>query len=319
MAILDLPDPSIPGEHGVLELTYGSGTDVRRHEFGSGADLITETVDGTRFLQPWDDDRWGRARKVFWDFDRDELPLQGRAWYPDDPGLFPLVLIVHGNHRMEEFSDPGYEYLGELLASRGFIMVSVDENFINGNIRQENDVRGWLLLEHLRVWEQWNEDPEHPLYGLVDMGRIGLIGHSPGGEAVAVAAAFNDLPYYPDDATVEFDYNFDIGAVIAIAPIMGQYRPGGRFTTPRDINYFVIHGANDMDVSSFSSGSGQFEKVTFTGDEVVFPLEWFVGANPALDTTQLRRVEFVFDKTESGVIILDSVGFRGPPASSGGP
>ena len=34
--------------------------------------------------------------------------------------------IVHGNHGMDDFSDPGYAYLGELLANRGFIVASVD-------------------------------------------------------------------------------------------------------------------------------------------------------------------------------------------------
>ena len=53
---------------------------------------------------------------------------------PRGDGPFPLALIVHGNHSMEDYSDPGYAYLGELLASRGIIMASVDENFINGII-----------------------------------------------------------------------------------------------------------------------------------------------------------------------------------------
>ena len=46
-------------------------------------------------------------------------------------GTFPLVLIVHGNHLMNDYSDPGYEYLGRSLASKGYIFVSVDENFLN--------------------------------------------------------------------------------------------------------------------------------------------------------------------------------------------
>jgi hypothetical protein len=52
---------------------------------------------------------------------------------------------------MKDFSDPGYAYLGELFASRGFIAVSVDENFLNGDIRSENDARAYVLLEHLKV------------------------------------------------------------------------------------------------------------------------------------------------------------------------
>ena len=34
--------------------------------------------------------------------------------------------------------------------SRGYIAVSVDENFLNGGIRTENDARGWMLLKHLK-------------------------------------------------------------------------------------------------------------------------------------------------------------------------
>ena len=92
--------------------------------------------------------------------------------------------IVHGNHNPQDFSDPGYGYLGELLASRGFILVSVDENFINGGLRGENDGRAWLLLKHLEAWKQWNDCAGSPFYHKVDMSNIALMGHSRGGEAV---------------------------------------------------------------------------------------------------------------------------------------
>ena len=52
---------------------------------------------------------------------------------PEGEGPFPLTLIVHGNHNMIDYSDEGYGYLGNLLASRGIIVVSVDQNFINGH------------------------------------------------------------------------------------------------------------------------------------------------------------------------------------------
>ena len=42
--------------------------------------------------------------------------------------------------------------------------------------------------EHLRLWREWQGDPENPLHGLADLDRIALIGHSRGGEAVATAA-----------------------------------------------------------------------------------------------------------------------------------
>jgi hypothetical protein len=58
-------------------------------------------------------------------------------------------------------------------------------------------------------------------------------GHSRGGEAVAVAAAFNRLSHYPDDATIKFTYNFDIKSIVAIAPVDGQYQPAGKPTPSR--------------------------------------------------------------------------------------
>jgi hypothetical protein len=176
---------------------------------------------------------------------------------------------------MEAFSDPGYAYLGELLASQGFIVVSVDENFLNSSLSdmvdpinsrpsKENDARGWMLLEHLAQWRRWNSDPAHPMFGRVDMERIGLMGHSRGGEAAAVAAAFNGLSHYPDDATLPFDYGFKIGAVVAIAPVDGQYKPRERPTPLKDTNYFVIHGSLDGDVTSFM-GASQFSRIALTG------------------------------------------------------
>jgi len=43
---LDLPNPGLPGDYGVLTLTYGSGKDEHRHEYGAGADLISRRRSG---------------------------------------------------------------------------------------------------------------------------------------------------------------------------------------------------------------------------------------------------------------------------------
>lgn len=269
---LDLPDPAAPGPFRVLELTYGSGTDKRRPEYGKAADLVTEPVDATPFIK--NNKGWRMSlRRLYWGFGFDAFPVNGRVWHPEGDGPFPLALIVHGNHKMEQYSDSGYEYLGRLLASRGFIFVSIDENFFNGSfrggLRRENDGRGWMLLQHLKAWRTWADTPGNPFHGRVDMDRIALIGHSRGGEAAAIAACFNRLTRYPDDATVAFDFGFAIRGVVAIAPSDGQYLPADRPTPLEDVSYLVLQGAYDADVSSFS-GDKQFQRVRFTGKSFEF-------------------------------------------------
>jgi dienelactone hydrolase len=258
----DAPDPSQPGSFTVRRLYYGSGTDKRRREYRDSVTLRTGVVNATPFIRGADP-KMLRERWAYWGFDARRLPVNGRVWYPEGPGPFPLVLIVHGNHDMKKFSDPGYAYLGELLASRGYILASVDENFLNGNLRNENDARGWMLLQHLVAWRRFNADSTSPLYHKVDLSRIALMGHSRGGEAVAVAAEFNRLSRFPDDARVTFDFNFDIRTVVAIAPVDGQYRPADQGTPLTDINYLVLHGAHDSDVSTFM-GQRQYQRVRFT-------------------------------------------------------
>ena len=129
--------------------------------------LRTPTVDGSKLASV--PGPAGKEREKYWGFGFNKMPVNGRVWYPEGEGPFPLVLIVHGNHNMREFSDPGYAYLGELLASRGFILVSVDENFLNGGIRGENDARGWMLLQHLRQWRRFNDSTGSPFAGKVGM------------------------------------------------------------------------------------------------------------------------------------------------------
>lgn len=254
------PNPADTGSFGVKTLFYGSGTDKRRSEYGKGVTITTKTVDVSPFASIPKPQQ--KRRQRFWGFDLKKAPLNARVWYPDGPGPFPLVLMVHGNHNPEKFSDPGYAYLGELLASRGYIMASIDENFING-LSEENDGRAWLLLKHLEVWKQFNETAGGPFHQRVDMTNIALMGHSRGGEAAAVAAAFNTLAFYPDDFKQKFNFNFAIKSVVAIAPVDGQYKPTGQFTPLENVNYLLIHGSHDGDVST-AVGLRQYERLKFT-------------------------------------------------------
>jgi hypothetical protein len=316
-AQLSAPNPANPGPYAVKFLTYGNGTDIRRPEYARSVAIKTATVDASPFFQ--DFKGWKAwLRKRYWGFGMDKLPLNARVWYPDGPGPFPLALIVHGNHNMAEFSDPGYQYLGELLASRGFILASIDENFLNSGLfhdpPKQQAVRGWMLLEHLKVWRTWNSTPGNLFYQKVDLANVALLGHSRGGEAVATAALFNQLDYYPDDATIHFNYHFPIKSLVAIAPADGQYKPAGQWRVIQNVSYFTIQGANDGDVSSFD-GSRQFDHVRYTEPGPWFkselyiyranhgqfnsvwgrsdagePLGWFLNLRPLLDPNDQRKI-----------------------------
>lgn len=233
-------NPGEPGPYQVASFRYGSRHNPRRPEYAHAA-VRTEPFD----LSPFFDD----LNEPFWGYDASQTPVNGIVWYPLGPGPFPVFLIVHGNHNPAAFSESGYDYLGELLASRGIVVVSVDQNMLNGNHRGENGARAILLLEHARTVLDMNANPGTPLAGRLDTTRVALAGHSRGGEAAALAAMLNHQPMYPGDGTVLLDYDVPVRGVISIAPVEGQYRPAGReLPVPPEVHYMVLHGSQDGDV-----------------------------------------------------------------------
>lgn len=226
-------------------------------------------------------------RELYWGFGMDAVPLAGQVWYPNaersEDEKYPVLFIIHGNHIMTEESHLGYAYLGEYLATRGYVVISVDENCLNGYINfglsNEDDARAVLLLENIKWMNDWCTTAESPLYGLAEFSDLTVAGHSRGGEAAAIAAVFNSLDCYPDNGMIEFDYGFDIESVIAIAPTWNQYLPAGQMLSLEDVNYLLVQGANDGDVSVFM-GMDQYQNISFTGEKDCFKTYLYVaGAN----------------------------------------
>lgn len=255
---LDLQNPAEPGTFAFEAFTYGSGEDKHRSIFGKDVDLQSTAVDASAYIT-----KWKKLKKLFWGFDEKSLPLNGRVWMPDGEGPFPIALIVHGNHLMEDFSDGGYGYLGELLASKGIIAVSLDENFLNYSVWSgipSNDmkVRAWVLLKHLQQIKQFNEKPDNAFYGRVDFEKVALIGHSRGGQAVAMAADADR--WFMDDRTLESLEDVVIESVIAIAPTDKQVDE--KSASLKNVNYLTLQGARDADVNNFY-GDRQFNRTSF--------------------------------------------------------
>src|SRR5947209_20409347 len=90
------PNPGEKGTFAVRTLYYGSGTDKRRAEFRDSVTIKTRTVDASPFVSTEPDN--AKNREKDWGFGFNKFPINGRVWYPDGAGPFPLVLIVHGNH-----------------------------------------------------------------------------------------------------------------------------------------------------------------------------------------------------------------------------
>jgi dienelactone hydrolase len=279
VAAIATADPGARGPCAVTTFAYGSGVEPGRTDFGDGAEFKTEPADASLLLPDLKGFRKS-ARGWYWGFHPERFPVNGHVWQPEGAGPFPLVLIVHGNHNMEEYSDPGYQYLCEHLASHGYIAVSIDENFLNGSWSgdfrgKELPARAWMLLQHLKQWRTWNSTPGHRLANKVDFDKIALAGHSRGGEAAAVAALFNRLSRYPENGALAFDFGFSIRGVVAIAPSEGFYKPAGHPVRLKDVDYFVIQGAHDADVAIFM-GSRQYQNVKVVGEAPHFKCALYV-------------------------------------------
>lgn len=84
----------------------------------------------------------------------------------------------------------GYGVAGELLASHGFVVVSINANDVcNGSFANVNE-RVELFRAHFEAWfsSDFSEDPSvGHLAGRLDAGRVIVAGHSRGGEAAAIA------------------------------------------------------------------------------------------------------------------------------------
>jgi hypothetical protein len=148
------------------------------------------------------------------------VEVRANVHHPTDltAGPFPLVIFLHGRQytcfegtsvflqwpcsgsREPIPSFEGYDYLGQVLASHGYVVVSISANGINADDNFSADLgmlaRAELIQEHLKHWETFNTVGGAPFgntfVGAVDLANVGTMGHSRGGEGVVRHFLLND-------------------------------------------------------------------------------------------------------------------------------
>jgi hypothetical protein len=162
-----------------------------------------------------------------------------RLYYPallDDPeysGRFPLVVISHGNGHCFDW----YDFLGNHLASYGYIVMSHDNDTVPG-IETASET---TLLFTDKILEQQSLVGGGVLGGHIDSSRIAWIGHSRGGEGVV--RAYDRLV---DEAYPSAKYTAD--DIVVISSIAPTDFLGPAESDPHGVGYHLLYGSADGDV-----------------------------------------------------------------------
>lgn len=223
--------------------------------------------------------------------------LYGVVRHPADlsGGPYPLIVMLHGNHGIcrSTPTDPndfctgvsddhecpdgnavttpnaeGMIYVAETLASHGYIAVTISGNAMNCRFDFIPE-RAELIIEHLRQWVAWNDAAGDAPFGTefsgaVDLDRVGLLGHSRGGEAVSLV---------PSMLAAEPVAGVTLGAVFALAPT--EF-----FQSPEvvDVPYLLTLPGCDGDVSDLQ-GAIIYDRSLAAGSGHAKAQVLFIGAN----------------------------------------
>lgn len=214
-----------------------------------------------------------------------KFQIRGALYYPENRAEpSPLILLVHGNHgscdagtdsanaTCAEFkrNEAGYAYLGENLATWGYTTFSLSQDQLmmrqDGSKGKGMHQRRKLIAAALDALSAANApgglavDGDTTigttLEGKLDMTRIGMMGHSRGGDAVTSFIDYNrirtDGPRYP------------LRGVISLAPV--DYERKAPYGTP----YMSILPWCDGDVSNLQ-GARFFERSQYINGDDPFP------------------------------------------------
>ncbi|GLY52778.1 hypothetical protein [Lentzea sp. NBRC 102530] len=183
------------------------------------------------------------------------VEVEGVVVAPKDaPGKRPLALFLHGRHfTCYSKSDPnrislnwpcpsgltavpshkGYLKAQQLLASQGYLTVSISANGINAQDAGTPDAgaqgRSSLVRHHLAKWADWAAGrgavPAAVRSGpAADMSKVLLYGHSRGGEGVNRAAT-DSLTPPPGDTGFSGPVRWNVRGTVLVGPTIFGHNP----------------------------------------------------------------------------------------------
>ena len=172
------------------------------------------------------------------DGDAFETHIEGQLYFPataggkrfdQDATNLPLVIIAHGYWNPGVESYKGYDYLAKHLARWGMLVFSLNMDDVNNKSSSSKAyqyARGEIVLHAIDVLladSTWGRR--------INRDRIGLIGHSMGGEGVVAAQALNESE----------GRGYSIRGVVSIAPT--HWRPE---IILRQTRYMQLLGSMDV-------------------------------------------------------------------------
>lgn len=274
-----LPDPVAVGAHPVTTLDpFLAGTTNLQEPNAAGGGLT------------------GTAAAV-------TVGLRGSLYYPSDlTGPAPLIVLVHGNHGSCDTynadgtrinttapaglqcqvsgsgpsyfkrNDRGYAYLGQNLASHGYVVASLDQDqlmmYQDNNMGKGMHQRRILIAALLDALYTANQPgglttgPDSTLgtqlVGKIDFDRgVGLMGHSRGGDAVTSFIDYNRTRPAPGR-------RYNLAGVISLAPVDYERR------APYGMPYMAVLPFCDGDVSNLQ-GARFYERSQYIDASDPFP------------------------------------------------